>query len=1112
MLGASSTVSGCIMVGVLALCCAARCAPQSGAPDTLLVETFDDGEAALARWEYVADGPARLAIRASDDGEGKPGYEVYVDFRERASWHLLSRGVLKLEQGAQYTLSARVRRNLGYGGFRLVAQTPGVEPEAVAEVPILKRLNERHTLTAVFRPPPGVTEVRVGIVASGYSEIGVAEISLRRNVPPLSPYRTGLLIPSTPPIRARYRTGAFLEAEDLLDADAPVTDADRDGDELWSLCAVDPDGNPWLFAENTVIKSDSLSGEEGSKLPPLRLRAKGLLPGPYQVFLSDPLRDAAISLDGVTWRRVPGGEGEVPLGLLNIDGQFAMWVGHRCTTEANPGPIYVDYLRFMPVYEAGAGLEEPAGIPAVQERAGTTEVALRLFNPGGIGRRQEWVTAGMPFSRGAFCVGDGVRIDGVRSLQATPLVLWPDGSVKWLRLRFRANLTAQLETVLPLRYGPAVAGRPPPSSPLRQTADGYTLRSGALEVRVVRGIWDRIALDGRTIVAEAPSVRFTTASGTRLAQLQVESISVEHEGGQPGLRIAGHLASNAVPGPASFTVRLCERGPDTLRASFAVVNESDEAFQPKGGCSPAVALTELSLVIRGVQVTPDSLVWPSGEVPFVGSEQTLLQAGSGRCVEDFIGEWTLSEGQRVLAHGERTEGWVDLRQAGRGLALGVREFLEKQPSALTVRGGDGGTELEVGLWPRRDGQVLRFAQGTQLVAELALVVHDGTTPANERTSRLASVLHPVRAALPAEHYCRTGVFGPLSPERGKRYEPYFQSADAFFRDLQAKYRSYGIEDWGDFFADNGYVRGSGKLWTNMEWEFPAYLIHQFASSGDAEYLRVADEAARHFAAIDVCHHSSRPEWPGGSYVHTPDLREGHQVDPPDFAHAGWTQGLLWVYYLCGDESLVEAATGLADYIVRNMPPDGPYESQPPFSMWNCSRQAGNPILTLASVWDLTRDPAQLNALNRLADFALRVQDPKLGCWSTPFYEEPVHHRPSPDYSGLLFRGLYTYWQLTGDARVQRAFNRLEDFLLGRHPQEVRRYLRSDSGYRHSLVNVGIPCALAAEFSDDPAKLLELGTAELTREFPAGRVTTPHVRIAPGVFSSGAHLIGASSRE
>lgn len=1088
-----------------------RSATADDDPHALVAETFPDGRAALERWEFTAEGPASLVMETRAREDGRETHGVYVDFRERASWRFMSREAFALEGGAQYTVSARVRCNLGYGGFSLVAETADPQPVTLATAPIIKRANESHVLTAVFRAPEGDAVARVGIVARGYSEIRIEEVHLRRNVPPLSAYITGLLLPSPPLSRARFRTGAFLPAEDIVAAGEPVTPDDRDGDDLWAVCAVDPDNNPWLFAENTVIKSDSRSAEEGGTLPPLRLTARGLLPGPYQGFLSDPMRDAAVSLDGETWRRVKGGEGEIELGLLHVADTLSVWVAHHFLTEANPGPIYVDYLRLMPVYDPEGGLEQPTQPAPTPERPEVAQTTLRLCNSSGIARGDQWVTTGLPFAQGAFLPGDGIDVDGVSDLLARPLVLWPDGSVKWLRVELRATVPGEGEAVLPVRYGPQVSTPPPAPSPLHETDGGHVLRAGRLEAHVREGVWDRLVLGGREIISEPPSVLMGTASGLRLSKLLVEAVGVEHEGARPCLVITGRLgADDGTPGPARFSARLCERAPETLAVAFAVVNESDERYQPELGCSPAVPLTELALVIGGVQIAPEAVVWPFGALPFAGAEQTLLQIGAGSCVEDFVGEWTLTEGEAVPARGERTEGWVDLRGSGAGLAIGVREFVEKQPGALSVRRGEGGTEVHIGLWPRQAGGTLRYAQGTQLVVEFALVAHDGQLADGERASRLAAVMHPVRAVLPAEHYCATGVFGPLTTRREERFEGYFRSAEATFEDLRTRRRAYGIEDWGDFFGPNGYVRGTGKLWTNMEWEFIAYLVHQFASTGDCEYLVVADEAARHFASIDVAHYSSNPSWRGGSYVHTGDLREGHQVDPPDFAHAGWTQGLLWVYYLCGDEFLPAAAVGIADYVVRNMPPQGPYRSQPPFSMWNCSRQAGNPILTLASVYELSQDPEHLAALHRLVDFALRVQDPKLGCWSAPFYEEPVHHRPSPDYSGLLFRGLYTYRQLTGDERVARAFNRLEDFLLQRHPDETRRYLRPGSSYRRGLTNIGVPCALAAVFSDEPSAPVELGVAELVREFPAGagRVVGG-VRGVPGVFGSAALLLGVT---
>jgi len=294
----------------------------------------------------------------------------------------------------------------------------------------------------------------------------------------------------------------------------------------------------------------------------------------------------------------------------------------------------------------------------------------------------------------------------------------------------------------------------------------------------------------------------------------------------------------------------------------------------------------------------------------------------------------------------------------------------------------------------------------------------------------------------------------------------------------------------------------------MEWDFVATLVTEFVRTGDVEFWRAAEQAARHFVDADVAHVSSTPTRIGGSYVHTGDTREGHQVDPPDFAHAGWPEGLLWVYYMAGDERLRETSIGLADYVVRNMPPDGPYKAQPAFSMWNCDRQAGNPILTLASVYELSRDPAHLRVLNRLVDFALRVQDPKLGCWSVPFYEEPAYHRPSPHWGAVLLRGLQRYWQMTGDRRVLHAFRRLGGFYLERHAPETRRDLKPGSSHRTSFTFAGEACALASLFAAEPQPILEKGLAAFASRFPDAKPQAFGARGAPGALIGASRFAGA----
>ncbi len=1089
-------------------------APGAVEPDAVFTETFADPAAVSRRWEFVCKaGKCQMTL---EPRRARDTQSAYIDFREQGTWDFCSRDQVTLEAGAQYTLSARVRRRLGYTETRLLVRPVGPTATALpplAEVPISKRSGEPERISVVFTAREGMA-ARVGFEGSGYAEIWIDEVRLRRNLPPLSSYTTGILLPArSPTAQARFRTGVFLEAEDLVATPEAVTDADVDGEGRWAVCRLVPARNPWLFSEDTVIKSDSLSAAEGGNLPALKLTATGLLPGPYEVILSDPQRDAAISLDGQAWRQVKGGAGELNLGLLEVTGSLSIWVAHRFRTEGNPGPIYVDYLRLMPVYDAAGGLERPVTAAPAPSPAPVQRAGLRLVQSRGVSRRQEWVSAGLPFARGAFRPGDGIRVAGASELATQALVLWPDGSVKWLRLQFQADVDGEaINKDLAVEYGRGVPTAPVLSSP-GPTAAGETMRCGAIEVTVKDGVWDRLTLAGRVLVSQPPAVRLRTATGLSCERLRVESVAAAGGGARGSVCLKGHLVTaDGSLAPIAFEALLAESAPQTLSLRFSVLNESDEAYEPEKGCGRAAPLTELVLVLNGIRVEPTAVQWPTVAVPFDGTAQALLQAGSGNTVAEFKGQWTLRAGAVVVASGERTDGWLDLRGAGAGLVVGVREFVERGPRSLAVRQGRGGLTVELGIWPADEGRVLRFAQGTRLTAEVALVAHDGSLAAADREARLAAVLDPLTALSTPAYYCQTGVFGPVTDRRDSRFEGYYAGAAHSLKTLLAEHMRYGAEDWGDTFDRCGYVRTESKLWTNMEWNYVATLVLEFVRSGDPEFWRAAQRAARHFVDIDVAHVSATPAWTGGAYVHTGDTREGHQVDRPDFAHAGWPEGLLWIYYMAGDERLRETSVGLADYVVRNLPPDGPYQAQPPFSMWNCDRQAGNPILTLASVYELSRDPAHWRALNRLVDFALRVQDPKLGCWSVPNYEEPARHYPSPAWGAVLPQGLYRYWQLTGDERVAQAFRRLGDFHLGRHPTETRYYLKPDSNYRSNFYFVSEACAFASLFAADPQPLIERGLVPLAEVFPAAAPRDLDARGAPGALSGANRLAGAAAAQ
>ncbi|MCL1476079.1 MAG: hypothetical protein MH219_00105 [Marinobacter sp.] len=73
-------------------------------------------------------------------------------------------------------------------------------------------------------------------------------------------------------------------------------------------------------------------------------------------------------------------------------------------------------------------------------------ITIHLKDESGYGRHSEAVQLGVPFSRGMVMGAANMRLydlghDQNMPCQAAPLAHWPDGSVRWLKLNFLANLT-----------------------------------------------------------------------------------------------------------------------------------------------------------------------------------------------------------------------------------------------------------------------------------------------------------------------------------------------------------------------------------------------------------------------------------------------------------------------------------------------------------------------------------------------------------------------------------------------------------------------------------------------------------------------------------------------
>ena len=236
--------------------------------------------------------------------------------------------------------------------------------------------------------------------------------------------------------------------------------------------------------------------------------------------------------------------------------------------------------------------------------------------------------------------------------------------------------------------------------------------------------------------------------------------------------------------------------------------------------------------------------------------------------------------------------------------------------------------------------------------------------------------------------------------------------------MLAERAGYGMEDWGDVWQE-GYVAGA-KTWSNQEWDLVNNWAIPFVRTGDRRFLDYAHEAARHYADVDCIHHHKDPSWVGGAWMHAHTSLVGHQLEPPNFAHAGWCEGMLNIYHLTGDRRGLEASIGIADWIARHAPQrDSLPASGPPYNL-HIQRPAGWPLTTLCLLYRETWKPEYLQTARRIVDYARRAQVPERGAWDAQVGHE-VPYRGGCVFAYTLLRGLRLFADITGEKRAEEDY-------------------------------------------------------------------------------------------
>ncbi len=424
-------------------------------------------------------------------------------------------------------------------------------------------------------------------------------------------------------------------------------------------------------------------------------------------------------------------------------------------------------------------------------------------------------------------------------------------------------------------------------------------------------------------------------------------------------------------------------------------------------------------------------------IPYAGIK-SVRHAGEAWRVGGWGGAtWELRH-DHDLAHtinGEEREGRANghIRVEGDtlSLGLGIRNFWQTYPKALSVGGGG----IEIQLFPERRGLDLpgdedathrlyfwldedgyKLKAGMALSSEILLDFGAGDSAVFDWLE------NPVLVRPDIDYVNRTGALNPIGARRDSALPKYEALADLAIRsffDDQAHYRAYGQVNFGDWYGESGWS------WGNNEYDAAFVGYTEFLRGGDPSWARWAADAARHLADVDTINVSSEPSEIGGQAMHIAGHLGGYL--PPFFrskmrgtsagpAHM-WVEGPLLHYLLTGDEFVYDSLQKTKAWLIQNRRLDH-YE-------YTSARDSGWHLIHLAMLAAQLDDRDCLNAARVIVERVLERQSPG-GGWERVL-GEPHCGCGFPRCQGeagfmvcVLISGLKRFHYLTGENEVAEA--------------------------------------------------------------------------------------------
>jgi len=425
----------------------------------------------------------------------------------------------------------------------------------------------------------------------------------------------------------------------------------------------------------------------------------------------------------------------------------------------------------------------------------------------------------------------------------------------------------------------------------------------------------------------------------------------------------------------------------------------------------------------------------------------------------------------VIEEKEKAKGWIDISDATKGIAIGIKNFFQEYPKELQI---DKNTGTITGyIWPtsidpmsferkhtKKDGQMLdNFAQGITKTTEFIYYFHSKANVKTIDDVMDYTIKSPVAHTSP-DWYTNSKVYGNMAPYsiNHPEYENALQYKYDWWIFNQNWESWYSMFDYGD--GKTYYFKGKWYMWTNNEPTADFMFWTNFMRTGDAKYYYLAENMSKHTMDVDNIHWPKKRKYIGAindaidfwNYVDepesTPYLGIGRRHSEEHWyallsAHV-WIQGWITSYYLTGDQRAIEIAKMTGDTYLKRIWGDHDLRG----------RRLYLSILNLVELYDATKIEKYKKELDERVDILLALQKEQGGNLLLDRYGYSQNY---------VAQGLYKYYQLTGRKEVKKA-------LL-----EHARWVKDVPPYNHdmeSYLATIYPLLIGYEFSDNQIYLKE----------------------------------------